>query len=147
MTKVVFLSVFLLQTCIFGADWTRVSNLRAGEKVRVETTSAKQTGTLVSVDADAVRLTSGDGAQVSVPRADIQRVYARSKSNRVRNTIIGAAVGVAVGAVVYGTLGSLFRNEGREDTAFMLAVPIGVGTAVGAAMPTGSLKKVYDAAK
>jgi hypothetical protein len=145
ISKVMFFAVFLLQTAIFGADWTRVTALRAGETVRIETASGKQTGRFISASDEAVRFTSGGGLEVSVARSEAKRVYVQSQSRRVRNTIIGAAVGVAVGAVIYGTLGTLFRNEGDEQTGYMLALPIAAGTAVGAALPTGSMKKVYDA--
>lgn len=136
-----------LHSALFGADWTRVTELSANVIVRVETATGKQIGTLLSASDEALRFTTTEGTDVSVGRTEIRKVYVRTKSHRVRNAIIGTAVGVAVGAVIYGTLGALFRNEGRDDTALMLAVPIGIGSAVGAALPTGSMKKVYDAAK
>ena len=145
MLKMTVFAVFLLQTAVFGADWGRLSAIRAGETVRIETASGNQTGRFISASENNVRFTSDGGAEVSVARSDAKRVYVQSKSRRVRNTIIGAAVGVAVGAVIYGTLGTLFRNEGDEQTGYMLALPIAAGTAVGAALPTGSMKKIYDA--
>ena len=144
MIKTMFFALFVLQTAVFGADWARVIALRLGDPVRVETASAKQTGRFVAATVDTLRFTTNANADISVARPEVTRVYARSKSHRIRNTVIGAAVGVAVGAVIYGTLGSWFRNEGREDTGFMLTVPIAAGTAVGAALPTGSMKKIYD---
>jgi hypothetical protein len=90
-------------------------------------------------------MASRRGGTVAVSRGDVQRVYVRTKSHRARNAIIGTAIGVAAGAVLYGTLGSWFRNEGREDTGWMLAVPIGVGAGVSAALPTGTMRKIYDA--
>lgn len=136
-----------LHSALFGADWTRVTELPANAIVRVETATGKQIGTLLSVSDEAMRFTTKEGTDLSVGRPEIRKVYVRTKSHRVRNAIIGTAAGVAVGAVIYGTLGVLFRNEGREDTAYMLAVPIGIGSAVGAALPTGSMKKIYDAAR
>ena len=146
-TSLLIATVACLHSALLGADWTRVAELPANAVVRVETATGKQTGTLLSVSDEVLRFTTKEGTDVSVGRAEIRKVHVRTKSHRVRNAIIGTAVGVAVGAVIYGTLGALFRNEGRDDTALMLAVPIGIGSAVGAALPTGSMKKVYDAAK
>lgn len=146
-TSLLVATVACLHSALFGADWTRVTELPANAIVRVETATRKQTGTLLSTSDEALRFTTKEGTEYSVGRTEIQKVYARTKSHRVRNAIIGAAVGVAVGAVIYGTLGGLLRNEGRDDTAYILAVPIGIGSAVGAALPTGSMKKIYDAAK
>lgn len=127
-----------------AADWSRVAALRPGEKVRVHAATSKQTGTLGLVTNDAIRFNSKDGGEVTVPRSEVTRVYVQSRSHRLRNTIIGAAVGVATGVVLYGTLGAMFRNEGNDDTGQMLGVPIAVGAAVAAAMPTGTMKKIYD---
>ena len=136
--------VLTLAPQLAAADWSRVAGIRAGDNIRVETASGKQNGRLVAATDDELRLTPASGTEVAVRRSDVRRVFVQSRSNRVRNTIIGAAVGVGIGAVLYGTLGTLFRNEGDEQTGYMLAVPIAVGTAVGAAMPTGKMKKVYD---
>ena len=144
MMKTMIFALFMLKTTVFGADWARVIALRAGEPVRVETASGKQTGHFVAATDDTLRFAANGGAEISVARPEVKSVYARSKSHRVRNTIIGAAIGVAAGAVIYGTLGALFRNETNDETGYMLAVPIAVGTAVGAALPTGSMKKIYD---
>jgi hypothetical protein len=127
-----------------AAEWSRLNTLKPGSEVRVETARTVQTGRLVAVSDDAVRFTSDGAGEVALARAEVTRVYARGKSNRVRNAIIGTAVGVGIGAVMYGTLGTWFRNEGDGDTAYMLAVPIAVGAGVGAALPTGTMKKIYD---
>jgi hypothetical protein len=127
------------------AAWTAVAALTPGQTVRVQTATERHDGVLASVSDSAVTLTPKLGGTVSVDRTNVQRVYVRKGSHRVRNTIIGAAVGVGVGAVIYGTLGSWFRNEGHESTEYMLAVPIAVGTGIGAALPSGGMHKIYDA--
>ena len=141
--KTIIFALFLLKTTLFCADWKPVSAVSAGTKVRVETAAVKQTGTLLSVSDQSIQIATDKG-ELSIARADIERVYVSTKGHRVRNTIIGAAIGAAAGVTLYSTLGSWFRNEGRDDTAGMLVAPIGVGTAVGAALPTGRMKKIYD---
>jgi hypothetical protein len=108
--------------------------------VRVETVTQRQTGHVVSVSDDSIRLDS-----TSVPRSEITRVYAQSASQRKRNTIIGAAIGVGIGIAMYATLGRLLGNEGAEGTELLAIVPAAAGAAIGAAVPTGRMKKVYDA--
>ena len=127
----------------FAASWESVIAAPAGLKVRVETSQAKQTGTLVEATSDAVIIRTGSTGQVSIARADIRRVYAQTRSNRLRNTLIGLGVGVAVGAVLYGTIGQVFRSEGAESGGF-LAAPVAIGAAVGVALPTGGMKRIYD---
>jgi hypothetical protein len=141
--KAILFALFLLKTTLFCADWKPVSAIAAGTKVRVETAAMKQTGTLVSVSEESIQITTDKG-EVSIARADVERVYISTKGHRVRNTIIGTVIGVAAGVTLYSTLGVLFRNEGQEGSGAMLAIPIGIGTAVGAALPTGRMKKIYD---
>ena len=120
--------------------WARVQSVPAGQQVRVETAAQKHTGQLVSVSEESVRLDT-----ITVPRSEVTRVYARSASHRKRNAIIGTAIGAGVGIAVYATLGLLLRNEGAEGTEVLLVVPAAAGAAIGAAMPTGRMKKIYDA--
>jgi uncharacterized membrane protein YdjX (TVP38/TMEM64 family) len=82
---------------------------------------------------------------VSIPRADVLRVYSQSQSHRLRNTIIGTAIGAAIGIVLYATLGALIRNESADETAPLLIGPIAAGGAIGAVIPTGKMVKIYDA--
>jgi hypothetical protein len=119
--------------------WARVQSIPAGQQVRVETATQKHSGKLVTVSSDSVRLDA-----ITVPRSEVTRVYARSASHRKRNAIIGTAIGVGVGIAVYATLGLLLRNEGAEGTEVLLVTPAAAGAAIGAAMPTGRMKKVYD---
>ena len=135
------LVIFVGAGLMYAQDpWARVQFLPAGEQVRVETASQKHTGQLVNVSEDSVRVDT-----ITVPRSKITRVYARSASHRKRNTIIGAAIGVGIGVAMYATLGRLLGNEGAEGTEVLAIVPVGAGAAIGAAMPTGRMKKIYDA--
>ena len=140
-----------LTVCIAGCfaqtdgdlAWEKVRSVRTGERVRVHSTQGTRNGTVQSVQGDAITLRPASGEAVTIPRADVTRVYTAGRSRRVRNLLIGTAVGAAVGAVLYGTLGELLRNETGDAPGLLLA-PIGVGAAVGAAMPAGAWKKIYE---
>ena len=126
--------------------WDSLRAIAKGHKIRVHTAGQKQTGNFVAVDDSRLRFTTGAGSEVTVPRDDITKVYSQSSSHRIRNILIGTAIGIAAGAVTYGTLGQLYHNEGH-DAAATFFVPIAVGSAVGAALPTGTMKLIYDARK
>jgi hypothetical protein len=145
MTKIIII-MLVCAAPHFAQGWDKVQALKPGQEIRVETAQGKQMGLLVEAGSAALRFQPQGGAEISVVSADVQRVYVRKKSNRLRNTLIGAGVGVAVGAVVYGTLGTLFRNE-TGDEPMLLVAPILIGTGVGAALPSGGMKLVYDAKK
>jgi hypothetical protein len=117
----------------------------SGHPIRVHTGAQQQKGTFVAVEGDTLQFKTVAGTEVKVSKSDVEKVYSQSPSHRRRNFIIGAIIGVAVGAVAYGTLGALLENEGADDVAGVLFVPIAVGGAVGAALPTGRMKLVYDA--
>jgi hypothetical protein len=131
---------------LFSGSWESVLAVPAGQRVRVETAQMKQTGAFVAASADALIIRTGEAGQVEIARSGITRVYMQKRSNRLRNTLIGLGVGVAAGAVLYGTIGQIFRSEGAESGGF-LAAPIAIGAAVGAALPTGGMKRIYDAGK
>lgn len=116
------------------SSWESVAALTAGSRIRVESAHEKRNGTMVSVSGDALTCHDGESGNVTVPRSEVRRVYLQSSSRRLRNTVIGTAIGVAAGAVLYGTLGRLFRNEGQES-GYLFAVPIAAGAGIGAAMP------------
>ena len=69
----------------FG-EWSGISTVGEGHKIRVETAQKKYKGTFLGLTDTAVKLTSQDG-EVSVSRSEVLRVYSQSQSHRVRNTI------------------------------------------------------------
>jgi hypothetical protein len=127
-----------------ATSWSTLASIERGHRIRVETATAKHTGAFTGASEDGITLDAEQG-QLSVPRTEVVRVYSQSRSRRLRNTLIGTAIGTAIGVTVYGTLGTLLRNEGADDTAARLLLPpIGMGAAVGAIVPTGSMTKIYD---
>ena len=126
------------------AAWDTLASIDQGHRIRIETSAKKYTGSF-GASVDSIRLNAGDG-EISIARSEVVRVYLQSRSSRLRNTLIGAGIGTALGVTAYSTLGRLLRNEGGQHTeASLLVSPIAIGAAVGAVLPTGSMKKVYDA--
>ena len=89
------------------------------------------------VTADTISLASGTGT-VTIEKARVRRVQVRSGSRRVRNAIIGAAIGVAVEVVIDQTVGAYVRNETGETTgarAGTYLAPVALFGGLGCAFP------------
>src|SRR5690348_10839627 len=143
------LSLFLLTACLASAanrgSWDDVGRLPAGATIRVtENSDTQQKGTFVSAAADAIVLTTKSG-QVRVDRANVRKVEAKP-GHRVRNTLIGAGIGLAVGVVIDQTAGTYIRNESNEtDAARALTVLAPVAIFGGIGSLTGGYRTVYSA--
>lgn len=93
----------LAMPCVSSAQsnqssWKNLSTLRPGQKIEiVETNLKKDTGAFAAVSDDAIRINESTGEQ-SIPRASVMRVTLRHNQHRLRNTLIGAAVGAGAGA-------------------------------------------------
>ncbi|HEY1338485.1 MAG TPA: hypothetical protein VGF59_13300, partial [Bryobacteraceae bacterium] len=143
------LSLFLLTAILAGAadrgSWDVVGSLPAGATIRVtDKADMQQKGTFVSAAADAIVLTTKSG-QVRVDRINVRKIEAKP-GHRVRNALIGAGIGLAVGVVIDQTAGQYFRNEAHEtDAARALTVLAPVGIFGGIASLTGAYRTVYSA--
>ncbi|MGB9458156.1 MAG: hypothetical protein WCB12_19045 [Bryobacteraceae bacterium] len=76
-------------------------------------------------------------------RETVVRVYRRPRLSRKMRTLLGAAVGLAGGAIVNGTLGAHFSNEGRDITGITLGSGAAVGAGIGA-ITGGGDKTIYQ---
>jgi hypothetical protein len=120
-------------------SWESLSTVRAGQKIQViDANKKKHSGTLVSVSATAISLQEAGGEQ-SVAKQDVRSVRV-SGHHRLRNTLIGGAVGAGAGA---GILAASWENRGflgDKGTGAALGAGIGgvVGLVIGAVMPTNS---------
>ncbi len=119
-------------------SWGNLSTLQAGQKIEVvEKNLKKDTGTFAAVSDDGIRLNESTGEQ-TIPRASVMRVTLRHNKHRLRNTLIGAAVGVgagaAIGAATYGN-GRCFCSRGGL-AGFGAAIGLVGGTVVGATWPS-----------
>ena len=125
-------------------SWDIVRGLTSGQEIRVETTDRKVRGSLLTASESQLSI-STKSSQENIPRADVMRVFVRGKSHRLRNTLIGTGVGVAVGIAITGTLGALIANESGESIAAeAITLPAAIGAGIGAVLPTGGFKKIYD---
>jgi hypothetical protein len=130
----------------YGQSWDTVAALAAGDRVKVLDSAGKvHSGVLNSVSAEAISLRADNG-ELSIERSRVRRVQVRSASRRATKAVIGALIGVAVGAVVDQSLGAYLRNESNESgaaRAFTYIAPIALFGGVAGAFP--SYRTVYRA--
>ena len=127
-------------------SWDTLRALKPGDHIKViDSAAATHTGVFSAFSVDAISLTTGAG-ELAIERARVHRIQVRSGSRRSRNALIGAAIGVALGATVDLTLGAYFRNEVGETSgarAITYVAPITVFGSLGAAFP--AYRTVYRA--
>ncbi len=124
--------------------WDDVARLMPTSQILVETTGSKPLqGTLESVTDDVVVIKRSE-KQEPIARNSIIRLAVRTTSHRLRNSLIGLAVGTAIGigvaAIDAHTCTGLLCGLGGVT---LLPFEMIGGTAVGAAVPTGGWLDVY----
>jgi hypothetical protein len=142
MSTVLSAAIAMAQT-----GWDRLQSIPPGRTIRVHTAKNRLEGAFVSASSDAVNLKLGDGQQISISQSDVSRVDAKSSSHRGRNTLIGTAIGAGIGIAFYASYGQILRNEGAKGTEAIMMIPTASGAGIGALLPTGRYKKIYDARK
>lgn len=119
-------------------SWEGLQALRPGDRIKIQDAAGKEhKGAFKTSSADAITIETGKGEE-TISRAQVRRVEVRGSSRRVRNFVIGAAIGFALGLVVDQTLGAFFRNEGGESDgarALTYIGPIALFGSLGAASP------------
>jgi hypothetical protein len=137
------------------SEWGNLEQLRVGQKIEVVQTDLKKLkGTFLSFSEEAISLRVGKD-ELGVQREDVFRVSLRKKSKRLRNALIGMAIGAGAGAALAAAENS--RTCGDQPFAscfdldfgaitYAILVPVGgaVGAGVGAAFPPG-YKTIYRA--
>jgi len=140
------LTLFLLSTAAYAQYWDSLHDLKPGDPIVVmDTDGNDHKGLFRAYTADTIRLDTGKGEQ-AITRARVRRVQVRTSSRRLRNLLIGAGIGVAVGLTIDHTLGTYFRNEAGESAgarALTYVAPIAVFSGIGAALP--GYRTVYRA--
>lgn len=113
-------------------DWKTLSLLKPGEKIGVILSNQKR------MEGRFQRATESDitirtDREATVTKADVVRVYRHKGLSRTTKVLIGAAIGVAAGGILYGTVGERFRNEGRDAPGGLwIAGGAGIGAGIGA---------------
>jgi len=117
------------------ASWENLNTLRPGEKIQIQDmNSTKVSGTFLNVSDAAISLHEG-ARQEMVQRPDVRSVTLSKGQHRLRNTLLGAAIGVGAGAAIGA---ATYQNGflGRRFQAFGGALFGSVGgTVVGAVWP------------
>jgi hypothetical protein len=139
--KLMFLICILGMPCVswaqsHPASWENLNTLQPGEKIQIlEENSTKVSGTFLNVSDAAIWLQE-KARQEMVQRPDVRSVTLRKNEHRLRNTLLGAAIGAGTGAAI-GAATYQQGFLGRRFQAFGGAV-VGVipGTVVGAVWPS-----------
>ena len=126
----IFLLLFVLGlSCVAfaqtdQASWANLSGLRPGQKIQVvEMNSKKHSGTFVNFSDTAISYKQTAGEQ-SVQKQDVRSVKLMENKHRLRNTLIGGAVGAGTGA---GIGAAWHPNDGFFGTGTYVAVDAGIG--------------------
>jgi hypothetical protein len=126
-------------------DWNAVRNLRPGTEIRVSTTSRTVRGRVDSVTDSALTFKSGPAFDES----DIRTVAVRQPGHRVRNVVVGLAVGAGAGLIA-GLASRPKPNQlqvvsGGTVTAALTGAGALGGALIGALIPTGSWREIFKA--
>jgi hypothetical protein len=125
------------------ASWSNLSRLQAGQKIQVVgTDSKKHTGTFASFTDTAISYHDAAGDQ-TIEKLNVSSVKLMEIKHRVRNSLIGAGVGVAAGAGIGVATGGKHDSLTQAANGILGAV-IGIasGAVVGALLPTHDT--IYD---
>ncbi len=122
--------------------WSNLQQLRVGQRIEVVQMNLKSLqGTFLRFSEGVISLRVKK-QEVAVQREDVFRVSLREKSKRLRNALIGLAIGAGAGvaaaeiSVRTDQPIARFRGEYRS-IAYTVLVPVGlgVGAGIGAAFP------------
>jgi len=150
------LALLISTASVWGADaineWDNLRELRAGQQIEVIDMKLKsQRGAFTALSSEGIGLAPSKG-EITVERANVLRVTLREGSKRLRNTLLGAAIGAAAGGAVMAVwvrraqpIGE-FRGE-YYDVGKWIFLPagLGAGAAIGAATP--GYRTLYRATK
>ena len=127
------------------SDWQRLTQVAAGHRVEiVEMNLAKTIGEIVQVTSEAITLASGRGEK-TIRREDVFRVSSRESSKRLRNTLIGLAIGGGAGLAVGAVMDHSYGPNEHIAKTFMTPIGMGIGAGVGATV--ASHETLYRAPK
>ena len=132
------------------SNWNTVTALARAAEVRVQLPDSRSVrGGVINVTEDSLAVNSASG-QETFTRQQVLRVSVRKPSRRGRNMLIGLALGAGAG-VGYGAAAVSQQNcrifcDSRIDAAAVgisTFVGAGIGTVIGAVVPTREWREVY----
>ena len=126
------------------SDWNNLQQVRVGQKIEVVDTNLKKLkGTFLSFSEEAISLRVKK-QEVGVQREDVFRVSLRGKSKRLRNALIGMAIGAGAGVAaaeisIRASEPGFFSERDFWQVPYVVLVSAGiaVGAGVGATFPPG----------
>lgn len=150
MRKFLFLMIVLAVPCSSWAQnsrssWANLSGLQGGQGIQiVETNSTKHSGTFVNASDTALSYRDAGGEQ-TIRKPNIRTVKLSRNTHRLRNTLIGGAVGAGVGAA---SVAGVWENSGfvgGKGTGAAIGAGLGflAGAIVGVLIPSHST--IYNA--
>jgi len=130
-------------------SWDNLKQLQVGQKIEVVDMNLKSVkGTFTSFSGEAISLQTKQD-QVTVARADVLRVSDREHSKRLRNALLGGAIGAGIGlaAEEVGTRRAqpISKYRGEYRAIGLILVPIGAGAGVGLGAACPSFRTIYRA--
>jgi hypothetical protein len=136
MRKFWILACLLAMPSVVSAQWEKLNTLQAGQMIQVVQTSKKDSGTFLSVSDKEISLQGKSGAQ-TIQRQDVRSVKLMVNKHRLRNTLIGAAVGAGAGAGIGAAAWEPRGFAGGRGTGAAVGAVIGAagGAVVGALWP------------
>jgi hypothetical protein len=125
-------------------SWGNLQQVRVGQKIEVVDTNLKKLkGTFLSFSDEAISLRIGKD-EVGVQREDVFRVSLRGKSKRLRNALIGMAIGAGAGVAaaeisIRASEPGFFPKRAFWQVPYVVLVSAGIaaGAGIGAAFPPG----------
>ena len=132
----IVLALLACGAALQAQSWDALSGLRQGEKIKVADTAREEYhGGFRAVSERSISLETRQGV-VEIERARVRRVQVRASSRRVRNLLIGVAIGVGEGVAVDQTVGRYLRNEtGDDHRALTYIAPIALFGGIAAVLP------------
>lgn len=110
-------------------EWSSVQALKAGEKLVIKKSDGKQVKGEMIDASDASLTIDRDGKPLSIPRADVRRVYVSvGKAEKGKWAAIGAGIGAGAGTGI----GAVKYSPNVDDSEIYVAMGFLIGTGVGA---------------
>ena len=137
-----FMRKSLLLICVLGisclswtqtnrASWANLSALQAGQKIQiVDMNSKKHSGTFVRVSGTALSYQDRAGEQ-TIEKQDLRYVKLTKNKHRLRNTLIGGAVGAGAGAGIGAATSHPCSSQGLCIQFIGKGGQAGIGAVVG----------------
>jgi hypothetical protein len=138
----------VMTTCALlpGQDWSSVQSISRDTQVKVRTTSADVSGAFSSASADSIVVRTDSGER-AIQRSDVRQVKMRSRSRRIRNGVLGTAIGVGAGIGLGIAICPGCSGEGKPLKFIGPFVAVGVGIGAAAGFGPHAYQTVYKAPK